>query len=123
MRHLVLSVVSAGIVLISGSLAEARRAAGRGGWQRSGWVGPGRWNGHAPMSPRARTGFPPPAAFAGSPVQAPGVPMAPGVVTAPGFAGRLGGTVGWSAIPPAAMPPGIGNINHPAMQPLPIAPH
>ncbi|MBI3895545.1 MAG: hypothetical protein HY313_06410 [Acidobacteria bacterium] len=45
---------------------------------------------------------------------------APAAVTDPGFASRLGYNVGLRAVPPVAMPPGVGNINHPGMQPMPM---
>ncbi|MBI1956216.1 MAG: hypothetical protein HYS38_07455 [Acidobacteria bacterium] len=47
---------------------------------------------------------------------------APNAVTDPGFPSRLGHTVGLRAVPPVTMPPRIGNINHPGMQPLPMTP-
>ena len=43
-------------------------------------------------------------------------------VTDPGFASRLGRNVGLQAVPPVTMSPGVGNINHPGMQPLPMTP-
>ena len=44
------------------------------------------------------------------------IPGVPGSITDAGFAARLGNTVGTQA---GTMPPGVGNINHPGVQPMP----
>jgi hypothetical protein len=49
-----------------------------------------------------------------------------GIVPAPvaqndaGFAFRLGNNVGLRAVPPVTVPPGVGNINHPGIAPMPM---
>ncbi|MBI4459906.1 MAG: hypothetical protein HY648_07590 [Acidobacteria bacterium] len=45
---------------------------------------------------------------------------APAPITDPGFASRLGQNVGLRAVPPVTAAPGLGNINHPGLQPLPM---
>ncbi|MBI4458676.1 MAG: hypothetical protein HY648_01290 [Acidobacteria bacterium] len=47
---------------------------------------------------------------------------APNAVSDPGFPSRLGHNVGLRAVPPVTMPPGVGNINRPGMQPLSLTP-
>ena len=42
-----------------------------------------------------------------------------GTITDTGFAGRLGRTVGTKGWPSVALPPGVSNINHPGLQPMP----
>ena len=63
------------------------------------------------------------------PAHSPQPSAPPGVITDPSFPGRLGAAVAMPATP--AMPPGVGNINHPGtvgtpstpgMQPLPTTP-
>ena len=55
-------------------------------------------------------------------VSNPGTSSAPrpvGTITDPGFAARLGNTVGSQGYPTVGLPPGVSNINHPGLQPLP----
>ena len=46
-------------------------------------------------------------------------PKPVGTITDTGFAGRLGHTVGSQGFPTVALPPGVSNINHPGLQPMP----
>ena len=55
-------------------------------------------------------------ASSGAGFRAQPAPAAPGAITDTGFASRLGATVG---MPSGALPPGVGNINNPGMQPMP----
>ena len=128
-RILSITVTIGGILAASGAafaqqgLPAARWVHPGGGQSNGGWHGGGvgssggqansTASGTAAAAPAQPTGF-------GAPRTSVSVPS--GAVTDPSFAGRLGATVGLQALPPIAMPPGIGNINHPGMQPLPAGP-
>ena len=119
-----------GAILIASAPAFAQQGLPAGRWVHpdGGVAHGGRQGGRsgglgAPANSTApRVAAAAPAQSAGFGVARTPAPAPVGGVTDPSFAGRLGATVGLHALPPVAMPPGIGNINHPGMQPLPAGP-
>ena len=122
-------------VIIGGMLAASAPAFAQQGLPAGRWVHPGGGMAHGGRQGGRSGGSGAPANSAASgvaaaaPAQSAGfgaartpAPAPVGGVTGPSFAGRLGATVGMRALPPIAMPPGIGNINYPGMQPLPAGP-
>lgn len=128
MRRIILSSV----VMIGGILAASAPAFAQQGLPAARWMHPGggQWNGGRHGGASAGSGGQTNTTTAsGTPAAAPAQPMGfgsprmpastqTGVITDSSFAGRLGATVGLQALPPISMPPGIGNINHPGMQPM-----
>lgn len=105
------------LLLVCAQRAVSQEAAGNAG-RNMGWMSRGTGS-QGEMNGRA-SGSAPPAGYAvtqtGIAILSSPVPVA----SAPGFAFRLGHNVGLRAVPPVALPPGVGNINHPGIQPLPL---